>query len=135
MRIGVVAAGVGIPPVDQRSGGLCRGGAVEGDPHAGVNPPREDRKVVAHLLDVERPRLDHAGWASFIRSATVTDSSVEVIVPCNRSQKACAEQGVSAWVHSPGPPPSARQLTGASDPSRLRTMSAIEMAAGRRASA
>src|ERR1700730_6333910 len=135
MRIGVVATVVVIHRVDY-CGRFLRGGrTVEVDQGLAVDPAGQNGKVLANLLDVERPGLDHAGWASFIRSATVTDSRVEVIVPCRRSQKACAEQGVSACVHSPGPPPSARQLTGASDPSRLRTMSAIEIAAGWRASA
>src|SRR5881227_3514792 len=100
-----------------------------------VDTPTQDRKVGPRGFGVQPASLDHAGCPSFIRSATETDSSVDVMVPCSCSQKACAEQGVSAWVHSPGPPPSARQLTGASDPSRLRTMSAIEIASGRRASA
>ena len=88
MRIGVVAAVVVIHRVDHRSGFLRRGGTVQVNQWAPVNPPGEDGEVVANLLDVEGPCFDHAGWASFIRSATVTDSSVEVIVPCSRSQKA-----------------------------------------------
>src|SRR5216683_3412255 len=119
MRIGVVAPVVVIHGVDHRRRLLRGGGTVQVDQWLAVDPAGKDGEVLAYFLDVERAGLDHAGWASFIRSATVTDSSVEVIVPCSRSQKACAEQGVSAWVHSPGPPPSARQLTGASDPSRL----------------
>src|SRR5439155_24319128 len=109
--------------------------AIQVDERFAVHAPSQDGEVRPRGLGGQRPGLNHAGWPSFIRSATETDSSVDVMVPCSCSQNACAEQGVSAWVHSPGPPPSARQLTGASDTSRLRTMSAIEIASGARASA
>src|SRR5437763_6128045 len=135
MGIGVVAPVVVVHGVDHHRGLLGGSRAVEVDQWLAVDTPTQDRKVGPRGFGVQRASLDHAGCPSFIRSATETDSSVDVMVPCSCSQKACAEQGVSAWVHSPGPPPSARQLTGASDPSRLRTMSAIEIASGRRASA
>src|ERR1700730_3001508 len=135
MWIGVVSAGVVVHRVDHDRRLLWGGGAVRGGQAAPGEVAAQDREIGTNRLGVERTRLDHAGRASFIRSATVTDSSVGVIVVCRRSQKACAEQGVSAWVHSPGPPPSARQVTGAREPSRLRTMSAIEIDAGCRASA
>src|SRR5206468_10051816 len=133
--IRVVAPVVVVHGVDDH-GGLLRGrGAVQVNERLAIHAPPQNGEVGARGLRVQQPGLDHAGWPSFIRSATETDSKVDVMVPCSCSQKACAEQGVSAWVHSPGPPPSARQLTGARDPSRLRTMSAIEIASGRRASA
>ena len=91
--------GVGAVQVDERmavdltlkDGELAADRAhVEGVP---VGPHGRHAPCHARVRDV---LLDHAGCASFIRSATVTPCRVAVMVLCRRSQKPCAEQGVSA---------------------------------------
>src|SRR5438270_8718933 len=96
MGIGVVPPVVIVHRIDHRRRFLRGGGAIEVNQRLAVDLPSQDREVSLDRLGVQRPSVDHAGWPSFIRSATVTDSSVETMVPCSCSQKAWAEQGTSA---------------------------------------
>ena len=96
VRVRVVAAVVVVHDIDDRGRLLRRRRAVEVDHRFAVDSTAQNREVGPNHFRVERPRLDHAGCPSFIRSATETDSRVAVILPCSCSQKACAEQGVSA---------------------------------------
>src|SRR5207245_2349828 len=79
VRIRVVAPVVVVHGVDDH-GGLLRGrGAIQVDERLAVHAPPQDGEVGARSLRVQRTGLYHAGWPSFIRSATETDSRVDVM--------------------------------------------------------